>query len=512
MKKIILAILCLFYLGMNAQTIKKTLLLDSTIAFDFTNVTDSIMNNFKKVTYDSVGNKIIVEYVKGNSGFVPNSKTVIKYDSKHREISNESYSSPIETTVWEGLSRKDFQFNVLDKIEKEIEYTWDNAEQDWVAIKQTETKTADNGFVTEIIGYEWLKLYQKMVATTKREFTADSKGKVATIKTSHLDENTWVNDSLIEYHYTKLGKDSAIIYNAWNVTKQNYEPVSGLFYTYENNGNKRTQTNKLWQTTNPNTNWLAIGKTECFLDSFGNDTTIIESYLSNDNWVYLKKKEKSFDKNGNLVIDGSYDWNYIDSIWVGTYKTETIHDDLNTQTSNTQYYWDYNNSKWFPSYQYKNTYNNNNQKTHDYMAFWDYEDSVLVTRVRIDYYYDKNDSLAVREVWAFKSEETQFSLTFKEFYYYSDYFIQIPQQTQLSDELKLTVSLYPNPAHSYLYINTFCNSGQMQIISSNGRIAKSIQFDSYNTTIAIDDLSDGIWFVAICTETEKTVKQFVILK
>jgi len=507
MKNITFAILCFLCLGGNAQTIENTLLQDSVVAYDFTTTSDSTKSLFNETTYDSVGNKTIIGYEIGNNGYIPNFKTVIKYDSKHREVVSESYYLPSGATVWIGISRKDFQFNYLDKVEKEINYQWDNAEQLWVAIQQTEYKIDANGFVNEIIGYEWRSLYQKLVATTKREFTKDSKGIVSTIKTSHLDVSTWINDSLIQYYFSKQGKDSAIINNAWNSLKQMYEPITALFYTYDINGKKTIETTKIWETTQ--SNWMAIGKAERFLDSFGNDTSIVYSYLSNNIWVNSKKTIKSFDNNGNQVIDGSYDWNYNDSIWIGSFKTETIFDNHKNQTSYTQFYWDYNNSRWYPSYRYSNTYNNKNKKISDFIAYWDYTDSVLVPRVRLDYYYDKNDSLIAKEVWAIQTGETQYSLSNKEFYYFSNHMIQIPQQTAFSNESALTVSLYPNPAHNYLHIKTNSNNGLIQILSSNGVIVKSMYFETNNIAIAIDDLNVGVWFVTIISKTEKLVKQFV---
>lgn len=72
-------------------------------------------------------------------------------------------------------------------------------------------------------------------------------------------------------------------------------------------------------------------------------------------------------------------------------------------------------------------------------------------------------------------------------------------------EIKSHFIIYPNPAHSFLYINGNENAGDIIIIKDlMGQIVKSI---SFSPMIDISDLHTGIYFITMDNASQKFIKQ-----
>ena len=63
------------------------------------------------------------------------------------------------------------------------------------------------------------------------------------------------------------------------------------------------------------------------------------------------------------------------------------------------------------------------------------------------------------------------------------------------------ISIYPNPATNYIYVNTEVNA-QIDIFNIDGQLVKSINISSSKEPINIQDLTAGNYLVRITTEKE----------
>ncbi len=82
----------------------------------------------------------------------------------------------------------------------------------------------------------------------------------------------------------------------------------------------------------------------------------------------------------------------------------------------------------------------------------------------------------------------------------------------LSDNFEKNVAIYPNPASSYIFLETKMDVDQVEIFSNMGVLCKIIgerDLSEAKTKVDISDLSSGIYFVKIISGQNSSVKKLV---
>ena len=69
--------------------------------------------------------------------------------------------------------------------------------------------------------------------------------------------------------------------------------------------------------------------------------------------------------------------------------------------------------------------------------------------------------------------------------------------------------VYPNPASSQLFVESEDNA-QISIIDLTGRCVKEIEATDNVTTIALDDINEGVYFIMIQTENKRVVEKLIV--
>ena len=69
--------------------------------------------------------------------------------------------------------------------------------------------------------------------------------------------------------------------------------------------------------------------------------------------------------------------------------------------------------------------------------------------------------------------------------------------------------IYPNPASSQLYVKSETNA-QVSIIDLTGRVVKEIETTDEITTIDINDINEGVYFIMIQDEKNRIVEKLVV--
>ena len=74
----------------------------------------------------------------------------------------------------------------------------------------------------------------------------------------------------------------------------------------------------------------------------------------------------------------------------------------------------------------------------------------------------------------------------------------VDQNTSINNNFvssKNKINLSPNPCDDYLNVRSENSISSIQIFNSNGRLEKSVNFNSSELTINVSDLSAGIYYI-----------------
>jgi hypothetical protein len=82
-----------------------------------------------------------------------------------------------------------------------------------------------------------------------------------------------------------------------------------------------------------------------------------------------------------------------------------------------------------------------------------------------------------------------------------------PCVTGVADSNKNSISLFPNPAHDQLQILNTRHNQTIRIWDSMGKMVQQFNAKDANTAIALDDLSNGLYFLTL-EDTDKKIQKF----
>lgn len=88
--------------------------------------------------------------------------------------------------------------------------------------------------------------------------------------------------------------------------------------------------------------------------------------------------------------------------------------------------------------------------------------------------------------------------------------ITTPDCTGYDEYDAAEVSVYPNPATSSLFVETTIGNAQVDIIDITGRCLKSIETTDNVSTINIQDIDEGIYFIVIQNESNRIVEKLIV--
>jgi uncharacterized protein YkuJ len=156
----------------------------------------------------------------------------------------------------------------------------------------------------------------------------------------------------------------------------NGNPMSAIFYTWENNAWKESLRNEYEYDSNGNEIMFAqyvsgIGwsKRECEFDSNGNVSMQISYKWGDNNWEKDRKIEREYDSNGNVSMQTEYYWTLTNNSWAIDTKIEFQYDGNDDRTAMIYHIWQ-GSSMWF-KYEFKTeyTYTGNTQTRIEYSRY-----------------------------------------------------------------------------------------------------------------------------------------------
>jgi len=75
------------------------------------------------------------------------------------------------------------------------------------------------------------------------------------------------------------------------------------------------------------------------------------------------------------------------------------------------------------------------------------------------------------------------------------------------------VSIYPNPASNFIeVVSTSLESGRIEIVDAVGRVVLGIKYANYSTTVNVQNLNSGLYFVRLINQSNNLIKEVKLVK
>ena len=246
---------------------------------------DNVEWNYKEYKY------INNEWVKTGEGFVIRGNDCLLSYSKYSLVLNEdgTFAKKVERTYDDNLN------NLSTITSKYIN-------NEWVYEEKEENTYNANGkelshTSSKYINNEWVYIY-------KNEFTFDENGNTTTVIYSEYINNEWVYDFKFEYTYDSNG-------DILTETHSKYEDNTWKYDWKDEYIRRDNQFIRVHYYSN-GTDFNSFKEENIYVD--GNCIAKIEYEYSNNEWVYERKEENTYNENGKLELKVLS--KYINNEWV----------------------------------------------------------------------------------------------------------------------------------------------------------------------------------------------------
>jgi hypothetical protein len=286
---------------------------------------------------------------------------------------------------------------------------------------------------------------------------------------------------------------------------------------YDENGKLTDEETYNWDEYMGHEDWRNSSKRYFEYDEYGNQTLEEFYYWDeyNNKWIGGNKSERSFDENGNVLSFVSYGWDYWQGKWNPEYKMENTYVGDSIQASEASYSYDSYLNKWIGNYKYETVYNDALEAVKEIAFEWNYSTNnwKIINVTWIEHYEYQRDSEGrllgyAREKW----DETlnQWCPETKYYYFWSLHTITEAELVLLNQEEKVLV--YPNPATNILYIKLHSGnfSGSFSLFNSNGLLLKKSYLTGDITSVPVNDLPKGFYFLHVKTDEFIESKKIIV--
>jgi hypothetical protein len=301
-------------------------------------------------------------------------------------------------------------------------------------------------------------------------------------------DSLWVNYSLYIQSYDTNGyRISAVgsswINNGWSVTNLDT-------FTYTSNGELLTYLRQLWE----NSSWVNSSLSTMTLDTAGNRLFGLNQQWQNNAWENNHLSSYLYDGNGNNILYSSQGWS--GGAWVNQNRMLYLYDTSNNLLSQTSQQWD--NSYWENGATQQYTYDSwGNSLTGKYL--WWYQNTWQPYDGGLSVFADYQRDVYINLIELYRYEAVVDS-------------ILVSTEPDLSQG---QVTLYPNPAHTMVYISSrpasTNQSGSLTIYDLRGQLILTKQVENETTGIDVSGLKPGVYFVRFSdsrmTRVMKLVKE-----
>jgi hypothetical protein len=335
----------------------------------------------------------------------------------------------------------------------------------------------------------------------------------------------WANDKRVTniYNLQNLLSDQRTF--IWNMGT--WVPDLQDIKTY-NNGVLANNTQKKWDGV------IYINQiSDSYLYNNGLMTQWLYQYWSNNSWKNSVRRNYIYNLNGKVASNTYQEWL---GSWLNvnrynySYNSAALLSERITQ--------DWFNASWVNSQRTVYTYNPQGQKTLEDIQTWDngnwrniyrsvynYNASGQLEYQQIYLWVNNNWSLSARYIFTYDSNANLFSELYQLrsggqwvnnrqwFYYYENYSPISTKKTEMIDLENFNITVYPNPASDYIYLNSDSPLGEdltIEIINSLGIRVQSINIKELSLPFKIntENLGKGIYWIRFSSDDKSSFSAF----
>jgi len=338
------------------------------------------------------------------------------------------------------------------------------------------------------------------VNQSKKTFVYNSNGEMVDWKTAGWNSASWANEWHYVWHFDanglndtslfQMGQDSLWVNNSLYIATfdSNGYRTDGLVYSWINNGWSATRQYSYINDSNGNllsyigqdwvnSAWVNSAFTTINYDTAGNRTLLISRQWQNNDWLNTEAWYWTYDGNGNNTVWADQYW--VNGSWVDSYRDLFQYDASNNILSHTSQNWD--NTYWkngdAEQYTYDAWGNSLTGKYFHWYGGWQpYDGSLMVYADHL-----RDDYVNLIELQRYEAVIDS---------------ILVFTGPALS---KGEVTLYPNPAHSIVYISSHYVStdpfGSITVYDLRGQLVCKKPVVNETTRLDLSGLKPGVYIV-----------------
>jgi|GEM_PF-1387435 hypothetical protein len=438
------------------------------------------------------------------------------------------------TKKWDNKGKSEYSYNALGRITLEITYLWDANLSTWQGESKSEF-TYENNNLTLYMEYTWSTTLNTWENASKVIYSYNAQNQLVVMEMYNWDKpnSKWIGQTKIENFYNGSLLDYSIV-SSWNTTNGEWVYSNKSTFTYNDKSQVVLIVNSTWVVAS--SSWVNNLKTESSYDAQGHKLMAVSSTWNSvlNDWEYQIKSVSTYDELGNETTFSFYSWT--DNAWQLIQETEykfnssgkLISETVGTSwvdvlggflTKNrTEYSYDGSGNAYFivgsDSTMFQPFWQQKAKEERTYNNSFSYNDLVL-PHTGIAFSPDftlANDSDLFNHML---TRNILSNYTGAEWVVDSDakLYYSVITITGSSTEKISGVSIYPNPATSYITINASPGYANLtlEIFNMTGKLLLSRAVTT-NTQIPIEQLSTGIYLFRVkagsnIIDEEKVIKQ-----
>lgn len=344
----------------------------------------------------------------------------------------------------------------------------------------------------------------------------------------------WVNRSMDEFTYDANGNNTSDIFYTWNPETELYDKTGKQEFYYEN-GHLAEQLYFEWDAVN--NLWVEYFRWQFNYNEDGYMTLSNSYFWDGSGWVLAGRDERTYDDNGNMILQITAWWDETEDVWINDSKTENTYNANGSMDVSTQFTWDFMSNGWVNSYMDEYTYDIGGLLVLFTTSVWETIASEWVYEFQNEYVYDENMNIVMSREYSWDGSQWFYAwrseLSYNNAYSYNElllpwFFVEFSGEfqhmlTEITEygfdglafvlttrsefnysQVDLTgivenetvrTNIYPQPADGQVNFIWADNHPTLElgVFDVNGKMVLSQQVGN-NSAVAVDRLAPGLYF------------------
>jgi len=401
----------------------------------------------------------------------------------------------LDTNGWEIVSKEiNFIYNENNNLMSYVSQIWkDNT---WVnSFQELYTYDANNNEKSFLRikwnGVDWVNAFKNI-------YTYDDNNNIISFIAKSWNGSDWVNNSQYFATYDINNNNTVKFSQNWSNNTDSWLNSDQYIKTFDSHNNLI----KYLHQVGNGSFWVNKDQELYTYDSNNNNINTYEQLWDGNAWVNSRQHICSFDSKNNLTINEQQYWSGND--WIIDWKVIYTYDAKNNIISLLMQKWD--GSSWVNSELRLSAFNENNFFTSQTSQYWLNSSWINSWQTFLTYYPDNSFKTYSQKQW----DNIGTTIISGDSVYSYSHLVE----TGISDLMKGSISLFPNPATNRITISKnsiLSGVNTITIFSMNGQKMLQARFQNQKQfEMGVSTLSRGIYLVKIQSKTGIESKKLVI--